>query len=386
VAYVIGAYNVGLLAAPLLGSFAERRQMHKPLFFSGFAALGCVLTALPVASGVGLWVLLTLLIGLGTAASATVAILFIVDFVPQREWDLRIGWLQSFYGAGQVCGLLLAAMCGSTHVTTGLWVAAACAATALLLGRIGLPAGKMLSSSPVGMFGEQRLAGFATTVSPEPAAGGLLRHSHHLYWAGLRRVPEIIGTRFAHFLSSWFAYNFGVAAFFAYYPLLMRHTFNVAPRITALVYSMTAGLGIGLFILAGRVATRHGSGSVYLGGLLLRAAGFALLSVALLLALQNRAVIAICGFALVMLAWPLLSVSGTGLAARLTALGEGAAMGLMNAIGALATVIGTFLGGPLVQWMGYNAVLALSLIGLGVAVVLGGQATITDRRRGRQAP
>src|SRR4051794_38578233 len=39
VAYVIGAYNIGLLAAPLLGKLAQRHQLYRPVFFGGFIAL-----------------------------------------------------------------------------------------------------------------------------------------------------------------------------------------------------------------------------------------------------------------------------------------------------------------------------------------------------------
>jgi fucose permease len=62
---------------------------------------------------------------MGTAATTTVATLFIIDFVPQEQWDPRISWLQSFNGAGQVAGLLLAGIFGSIYVAAGLRVAAA---------------------------------------------------------------------------------------------------------------------------------------------------------------------------------------------------------------------------------------------------------------------
>jgi predicted MFS family arabinose efflux permease len=70
------------------------------------------------------------------------------------------------------------------------------------------------------------------------------------------------------------------------------------------------------------------------------------------------------GFGLITLAWPLLSVAGTGLAARLTPIGEGAAIGLLSAIGALATVIGTVVAGPVVRELGYSAVLVAGLLGM----------------------
>jgi MFS family permease len=62
-----------------------------------------------------------------------------------------------------------------------------------------------------------------------------------------------------------------------------------------------------------------------------------------------------------------LSVAGTALAARLTPISEGAAIGLLSATGALATVLGTFAGGPLVHNFGYGIVPWLAIGGLGIA-------------------
>ncbi len=99
VALVIGAYNAGMLPAPVLG----------------------------------------VLMGFGVGAAATVAPLFVIDFAPRAEWEPRIGWLQSFNGAGQLAGLLLAGVVAAGSLAVGFWLAAGFAALALVLGRIGLP-------------------------------------------------------------------------------------------------------------------------------------------------------------------------------------------------------------------------------------------------------
>jgi len=49
--------------------------------------------------------IIAFVVGAGTAAVATVASLFVVEFNPQSEWSPRIGWLQSYNGAGQTVGL-----------------------------------------------------------------------------------------------------------------------------------------------------------------------------------------------------------------------------------------------------------------------------------------
>ncbi|MBV8336042.1 MAG: MFS transporter, partial [Alphaproteobacteria bacterium] len=166
---------------------------------------------------------------------------------------------------------------------------------------------------------------------PGPPVGGLLHHSHHLQGEALRRLPKALNGEFGRFLSAWAAINFGVAPFFAYYPLVMKSNYAIVPTTTALLYALAAGLGIGLFVLAGRVAQQHGDRLVFRVGVMVRAAGFAVLAALTFASSSDVPVLAILGFILVVLAWPVLSVSGTGLAASLTPIGEGAAMGLLAA-------------------------------------------------------
>src|SRR5689334_12549218 len=47
IGYTIGAYNAGLLPAPLLGLVAERFGLFRPVFFGGFGALSVGLAAAP---------------------------------------------------------------------------------------------------------------------------------------------------------------------------------------------------------------------------------------------------------------------------------------------------------------------------------------------------
>jgi MFS family permease len=175
---------------------------------------------------------------------------------------------------------------------------------------------------------------------------------------------------FGRFLLSWFAYNLGTAAFFAYFPLLMRRSFGIDPSLTASAYAVSAALGTALFVLAGGWAGRYGDRFLYLLALAVRIAGFVLLGLLMLLAVPGTVPLALLGFGLITLAWPLLSVAGTGLAARLTPIGEGAAMGLLSATGALATVVGTVVAGPAVRELGYSAAIVAGLLGVAVSAAI----------------
>jgi predicted MFS family arabinose efflux permease len=300
----------------------------------------------------------------------------VVDFTPKSAWEPRIGWLQSFYGGGQLTGLLVAGMIARGPLSYGFWLASALAVLALLVGRIGLPAddGRRRLRLPPLAWGKL-MRGFQPSHPP----GGLLQHSHHLHRAALGSLAFPLGGGFARFLLAWASLNLGVAPFFAYYPLFMKKSYGIAPTSTAFLYALAAAVGIGLFVLAGRVAKQRGSRLVFKVGLALRMAGFSILGVLTLMPLSGKVVFAMLGFALVMLAWPVLSVSGTGLAARLTPIGEGAAMGLLAASNAVATVLGTFLGGPLVEAFGYKIVPLIAVAALAGAEILMGRW-----RRGRE--
>jgi len=190
IAYVIGAYNIGLLTAPLLGKFTQRYQLFRPVFFSGFIALTLGLGAATQISAFGGWVPLALLCGVGAGAVATVAPLFVIDFAPKDEWDARIGWLQSFSGGGQLAGLLIAGLITQGPLAYGFWVAAALSSVAVLVGHFGLPSDKRRHGArlPPPAWG-RLMSGFHSG----PAAGGLLHHSRILRGEALRRLPKSLG-------------------------------------------------------------------------------------------------------------------------------------------------------------------------------------------------
>jgi MFS family permease len=367
VALVMGSYNVGLLSSPLWGIAAERRKLYRSLFFAGFVVAIAATATLPLARGLAGWLPLALLLGVGSSGAATVASLFIVNFAPRDEWEPRIGFLQSFNGTGQVVGLLLAGIFAQGQFSVGLWVAALLLLPALAVGRVGLPVGKPASGPHRRLHLNVRaLAVFPHVNFPS----GVGRHFHHLNMHGLRRLPEAIHTPFGRFILSWFMYGSAIAGFSTYLPLMLDHSYGVPASLTAVVYALAAGIGIALFILTSQLVSRFGSRRVYQAALWTRVASFALLTLLLLFPVSHKELLALIGFALIALAWPVLSVSGTGIAANLAPFSEGAAMGLFNAASALATVTGTFVSGPLVHAYGYLAIPLMAITGLLIAIVL----------------
>ncbi|WP_308388761.1 MFS transporter [Acidithiobacillus sp. AMEEHan] len=365
VAYVMGGFNLGLLTSPLWGVMADRYRLYRPIFYAGFLVLAASLAIMPFVPGIIPWTALSFLAGAGTSAAATMASLFVVEFDPQNDWEPRLGWLQTLNGAGQVMGLLVAGIFVA-NFTVGLLCSAAIILPALWLGAKGLPSKSEIDwRVQVGQRMRRDLDWrfLAIFGRPELLAGGISRFSHHLSLQGVRRLSEVLGSRFGRFLFSWFIVAFGVAAFFAYFPVAMQHAYHVAPALTSSTYAVTAAIALVLYSVGARLSGKYGAGRVYRWSLLLRFLGFLLLLSVFYLPIP-KAVIALIGFALIILAWPLQSISGMTLTARLTPFSQGSAMGLFNASGAIATVLGTFLGGPLVASIGYPILSILALVGI----------------------
>lgn len=366
VAFVMGVYNLGLLTSPLWGILAEQRKLYRTLFFAGFALSLVAVAAFPLVHALTGWMIAAFVLGAGSSGAATVASLLVVDFEPSNEWGARIGLLQSFNAVGQVLGLLLAGVFSNGGFLIGLWVAAVVLVPALLFARRGLPAAsggrgdRGNRAEPHRLLDMRALARFPHINFPS----GIGFHFHALNMSGLRRLPAAVGTPFGRFLLSWFLLSLGMSGFFTHFPLMLADSYGLKAHFSSLIYAVVAGVGIALYVLASRWSAHFGSVRVYQLGLLLRLCGFALLMLPFIVALEDRLALAAIGFSLVVIAWPILSVSATDLAARLAPFSEGAAMGLFNAALALATVIGAFASGPLIASFGYQSIAAMGLLGI----------------------
>ncbi len=83
-----------------------------------------------------------------------------------------------------------------------------------------------------------------------------------------------------------------------------------------------------------------------------------------------RGRLALVSFVLVVLAWSLLSVASTALAAPLAPVGKGEALGIFNAATAAAGMIGAAMGGWMAGVWGYNAASGLAAMGVAVGLAL----------------
>jgi MFS transporter, DHA1 family, tetracycline resistance protein len=363
VGLVVAALSLGGLSSPLWGSLADRYRIHR-LLLAGGLVIACVglaifaFTTQPV-----LWFLLAMLQGLGFASAATVANLFVVEAHPRVEWDQRIGWLQTFYGIGQVAGLLLAGLLIQADLRIGIWAAAGLSITAAILGWFTTKTPSLQPGlKPVLVYPVKHAE--STLNSPQ-------RLFHSPNWMNIKKLGPVLRSPYGIFLIAWLLAFAGPAAIFSQYPLLMQKVFRVAPATSSVAFAIIAALGLFLYTPAGNWSKRQGSARILRASLGLRLCAITgLLGLAFIQADSFIGVLALLAFAFVVWAWSLMSVSGTALAAHLSPVGEGEGLGIFNAITAIAAILGALLGGWAAGVWGYSSILVVGIIGVGLGLGL----------------
>ena len=359
---IVGVMNLAGLTAPFWGHLADRRRLHRQVLLAGMLLVLAPLLLMPAVLGLPLKAALAGVLGLGFAAANTVSNMFIVEVRPKEEWDARIGALQALGGLGQVSGLLLAGFIGGRYalafgVAAGL-VAAAVPIAWMTLRGIQVPVAR-------------------TTATAHPALGGESwasapqRLFHVLSWRGLVTLLHEMEMPFARLLGVWFIAFVAISAVLTMFPLSLIQVFGVSVRLPATTYAFAAAVSLLLYPLAASAAKKHGARRVLRAGFIIRTVAIAILTVAFLSQAGNVP-LALAGFVIIVMAWPLLGVSGTALAAELAPGEKGEALGLFNASSSLAGAIGAFLGGWAAEGFGYGAVCLIATILVALAVLLSG--------------
>jgi len=356
----IAAQNVGVVFAPLWGGLADRTRAYRAIFFAGFILIGLGFLGFTFLQGWFAWLASAFLIGLGTGASNTVAALFVVEFAPKSQWSSRISWMQTFNAAGSVFGMAFAGVL-SARLTT--LIAALLVIPALLIGGRGLPV-------PGGEFHMPRLRHaledgelFHLLRHSGPNAVTLVANVRRPRRKEFARLAHLATTAFGLFLVAWFLFSLAVSSFSSLYPVLMEKSFGMDVARASMIMSIATGVSIPLYNFAGRLSSRHGpTVSLMIGvgcrvlafgglaGLAFLQPGWAMLPVVVLVVIFQGV-------------WPLLSVASNDLAADLAQIGEGTAMGLFNAVAALASACGAVVGGQIADHFGYPTVCAFAALG-----------------------
>ncbi len=367
---IVGVMNLAGLTAPFWGHLADRRRLHRQVLLIGMLMVLAPLLLMPAVLGLPLKAALAGVLGLGFAAANTVSNMFIVEVRPKEEWDARIGALQALGGLGQVSGLLLAGFIGGRYalafgVAAGL-VAAAMPVAWMTLRGIQVPVARRTATAHPALGGE----GWA--CAPQ-------RLFHVLSWRGLVTLLREMETPFARLLGVWFVAFVAISAVLTTFPLSLIQVFGVSVRLPATTYAFAAAVSLFLYPLAASSAKKHGARRVLRAGFIIRAVAIAILAVAFLSQAGNVPLV-LAGFVIVVMAWPLLGVSGTALAAEVAPSEKGEALGLFNASSSLAGAAGAFLGGWATEAFSYGAVCLIATILVALAVLLSGDGN--RRRRG----
>jgi len=166
----------------------------------------------------------------------------------------------------------------------------------------------------------------------------------------------------------WFVAFVAISAVLTMFPLALIRAFGVSDAVPATAYAFAAAGSLAIYPLAASTAQRYGARYVLQAGFALRAVAIAALSSAFMSPIWGVTV-ALAGFAILVLAWPLLGVSGTALVAELASGEKGEALGLFNACSSAAGAVGAFLGGWAMELAGYGAVCMVAALLVGLAAL-----------------
>jgi predicted MFS family arabinose efflux permease len=382
VGLVLGAYNVGAVAAPLAGASADRWRLHRPMTVVCALTLALALWGFPLAIGMA-QVGLAALAGASLAGMLTLADLLIVERAPAGEWSQRLSALDSVLSIAQAGALLLAGALTTLDVRSGLWIDALFPAAAA-------PMAALFFRAPA-----RRERGAAhvrpTSIMLCGACGpaGAIRGHHRPVVRGLRNGLRIVGSAFGWLMLAWIpAYAAGVVVY-AFYPVLFKQSFHVPPAISAPAYALILIAGLPMYAAAGRWAQRLGPHLVLLGGFILQLAALADLAV-LTLYPPAPAGAALAAFGALAWSWPFLIVAAPGLSGLVVPQAEGAAQGLLNASSGVAGLIGAAGGGTLAARWGYGVALGsatgATLLGVLVLILAGGAIVRASRTAPQAVP
>lgn len=337
VGLVVAAFYVGGLFAPVLSSLTDRRGWQRIVFVGCFPVMAAGVAAFAFVEGTWLWALFALIFGGAGSLACSVAGLFVVEAHPREEWNQRLSWFRLAYGAGQVVGLVIAAV-AVAELKTGWLITAALLLAGTVLARIKLPA-----LGPA-------------AAEPRPAGAGPL--------AGL-------AGKYGLFLLMWLLVMTGVQTFFNVVPLVMRDAFDVSASTSSWLFLAGAAVGTLCYPLAGTLAGRWGAGQVLLLGIAMMTVSFGVMFGVSHVHAGGMAYIGGAGLVIAAIAYTFVVAAATMMIAGLAPGSEGSAMGLLNGIIAGGAVIGALVPSYVAKALGYSSLTAMAAGILILAALVG---------------
>jgi MFS family permease len=353
---VVASFYVGQLFGPLSGALSDRFLIHRFIYLLGFVFLGVGLLIFPYVSSTVFWVLLALLQGFGSVSSNTVAGMFIVERYEKSEWDTRIGLLQTFYGVGQAIGLGLAAIFFS-NPTIGYMIAAALMIPGFFIGIKSIPTNRH-NISHINLRGHFSHHKHMPSRSPMMLLNALELSIHKAVF----KLKDETKTKFGLFIVGWFSIMLGNWLLYNLYPLLMNSAFGMHAGYSSMFNALGAVIGIFLYAPSGALGKKIGDGKVILIGIAMSLVAVAIMAFcAYFEAGEFGFYAAGLAFMLIPASWSPLIVGGTAWSVELSSLNQGETLGIFNSTLALACVLSALGAGYIADFLGFKAVLLVSL-------------------------
>jgi Na+/melibiose symporter-like transporter len=208
-------------------------------------------------------------------------------------------------------------------------------------------------------------------VGGETWAASPQRLFHLPTWHGLGTLLGNLEMPFARLLIVWFVAFVAISAVLTMFPLALIRAFGGSAGLPATTYAFATAGSLAIYPLAATIAKQRGARLVLRAGFAARAVAIALMAVAFLPWIDSVP-LALAGFVGLVIAWPLLGVSGTALVAQLARGEKGEALGLFNASSSLAGALGAFLGGWAMEMAGYGTVCMLGAVVVALAALCSG--------------
>lgn len=380
---------VGVPGALAFGRIADRTGKRRVLVLVALAVVATTLALVPLTGSVTVVILANAAVWFAFAAAMPVLTLLAVADASTDAWSERIAQLNLYQGVGWAIGLALGAVWTGVGVRFAtpiaiqrsfLWLVAACAGAALLLGARTFPPDPEDEAATIDRRRLQRALRRADRFSVRtvtfPFTPGRAQFS------GLD--PRTFVRRFTPTLALYFGavvcFFTGFAAFFAPLPAYLIDTGFESGDVFVLYFVSSVGAAVA-FRGAGRLASRWNVPVLQSAGLCLR--GGLLPVVALVggafgataLGLGLAAVV----FAGIGVAWAVIAVTaGTLVSTLAPAAIRGEALGVYAALTALAGGLGSLLGGWLAaDSYGLAFGVAGGLVVVGALVVFGLRRRVT---------
>ncbi|MGH8210117.1 MAG: MFS transporter [Steroidobacteraceae bacterium] len=354
------AFALTGLTAPILGSWADRTGRHRDLLVWGcLAAAACFLVMGLVSAGLP-YIALAGGAGLGVTAATTAGNVLVIQGIAQRRWDERVADLQRIVSAGQVLGLLLAGGLAASHMRLAFFFAAVALLVAAALAKVLAPRSSV----------QEHAAKPQPLVGGEAGIPGPRHNEHHMGFGQLCAFLGVINRRLARFLIVWliaFTAMNGVAVLF---PVVMTRQYAMPPILPALAYAVGMGASLLLYRRVSVLTGRFGAGRILTLGLAVRLVLLACLAVFGLYHALWAGIGVLVAFGIVQMVWPLLGVSANALSVELVPAARGESVGLFNAATAVASSVGSAVGGVIFGFFGFSALSAVAFVAVGVGLWL----------------